>query len=114
MVPLKNSICVLFVFALVPVFAAAQRLPEGVAPQHYSVTFAPDLQKATFSGEETIQVQVLKPVSAVTLNAAELQFQEAGITQGDVSQVVQAAMDPEKEQATLTVAAPLAPGPASI
>src|SRR6267154_4867249 len=71
MVPLKKSIYALFVF--LPVLAVAQRLPEGVVPQHYSVTFAPDLQKATFSGEETIQVQVVKPASAVTLNAAELQ-----------------------------------------
>src|SRR5258708_1734896 len=112
MVLLKKSVCVLFV--LIPALAVAQRLPEGIVPQHYSVTFVPDLQKATFSGEETIQVQVLKPTSAITLNAAELQFQEASVTQGDRSQDAQAAMNPEKEQATLTVAAQLVPGPASI
>src|SRR6266700_3174837 len=109
---LKKSVCALFVF--LPVFAAAQRLPEGVTPQHYSVTFAPDLQKATFSGEETIDVQVLKPTSAITLNAAELEFQEATLTQGEKSQVAQAAVDSGKEQATFTVAAPLVPGPASV
>src|SRR5258708_19761417 len=112
MVLLKKSVCVLFV--LIPALAVAQRLPEGIVPQHYSVTFVPDLQKATFSGEETIQVQVLKPTSAITLKAAELQFQEASVTQGDRSQDAQAAMDTEKEQETLTVAAQLVPGPASI
>jgi len=112
MVLLKKSICALFI--LLPALAVAQRLPEGVVPQHYSVTITPDLQKATFSGEETIQVQVLKPASAVMLNAAELQFQEASIVQGEQTQAAQAAMDADKEQATLTVAAQLVPGPASI
>src|SRR6266566_1042612 len=112
MVLLKKSVYILFV--LLPVLAVAQRLPEGIVPQHYSVTFAPDLQKATFSGEETIQVQVVKPASAVMLNAAELQFQEASIVQGEQTQAAQAAMDADKEQATLTVAAQLVPGPASI
>lgn len=97
-----------------PMFAAAQRLPQGVVPQNYTLTFTPDLQKATFSGEETIEVQLTKPAAAITLNAAELEFQQAEITQDGKSQTAQASFAPEKEQATLTVAQPLAPGPAAI
>jgi aminopeptidase N len=104
-----------FVFILlIPGLAGAQRLPEGVVPQHYDLTFTPDLQKATFGGEETIQVQLLKPSTAVTLNSAELEFQQAEITQGDKAQAAQATFDPDREQATLHVTTPLETGPASI
>jgi aminopeptidase N len=48
------------------------------------------------------------------LNAAELQFQLAEITQNEKTQAVQASFTPEKEQATLTVATPLEPGAATI
>jgi len=47
MVLLKKSICALFI--LLPALAVAQRLPEGVVPQHYSVTITPDLQKDHYS-----------------------------------------------------------------
>jgi aminopeptidase N len=112
MAPVRKLVWILFV--ILPAFAAAQRLPEGVVPQHYDLTFTPDLEKATFAGEEIIQVQVLKPVSAITLNAAELEIQEAAITQGDKAQPAQTSFQPEKEQVTLTVAGALEPGPADI
>ena len=41
--------------------AAAQRLPDTVVPDHYTLWFAPDLDKATFRGRETIRVQVKAP-----------------------------------------------------
>jgi len=109
---LKKILCM--AMALMPMLVAAQRLPEGVTPEHYALTFTPDLQKATFAGEETIDVQVQKATSAITLNAAELQFQEATVTQGEKTQTAQTSLSPEKEQATLTVAEALQPGPASI
>jgi aminopeptidase N len=102
------------VLLLLPLLAAAQRLPGGVTPEHYAVTFAPDLQRAVFAGEETIDVQVTKATTAITLNAIELQFQQATVTQGEKTQAAQAALSPEKEQATLTVGEELQPGPASI
>lgn len=110
---LKRYISV-FILVLIPTFATAQRLPKGVDPQHYDLTFTPDLQKATFSGEETVDVQLLKPSSAITLNSAELEFQQAEITQAGKTQTAQTSFAPEKEQATLTVPEPLAAGPASI
>ena len=36
----------------------AQRLPGGVTPVHYALTITPDLAKARFAGEETIEVVV--------------------------------------------------------
>jgi hypothetical protein len=52
----------------------AQRLPGGVTPEHYALTVTPDLAKARFAGSETIEVVLDKPASAITLNAAEIEF----------------------------------------
>jgi aminopeptidase N len=112
MAPLKKSALILFLF--LPLLAGAQRLPYGVSPQHYGLTFTPDLQKATFAGEETIDVEVNKVTSSITLNAAELEFQEATVTQDNRTQAAKWAFTPEKEQVTLTVTDELQPGPASI
>ena len=54
--------------------ARAQRLPGGVRPEHYSLVITPDLAKARFAGEETIEVVLDKPAKAITLNAAEIEF----------------------------------------
>ena len=101
-------------FFMLPLLAAAQRLPGGILPEHYAVAFTPDLQKAAFGGEETIDVQVQAATKAITLNAIEIQFQQASISQGEKAQPAQVSLSPEKEQATLTVAEELQPGPASI
>src|SRR5215472_13351598 len=112
MPPLKKLVCMALLLS--PMLAGAQRLPGGVTPDHYTLTFTPDLQKATFAGEETIDIQIEKPVSAITLNAAELQLQEATVTQGEKTQTAETSLVPEKEQVTVTVGEALQPGPASI
>ena len=112
MLPLKRIVCLLVVF--LPLMAAAQRLPNGVTPRHYSLTFTPDLQKAVFTGDETIDVEIAKAGSSITLNAIELEFQEAAITQDGKTQVAKWTFAPEKEQATLSVPEDLQPGTASI
>jgi len=112
MAPLKKTVCVIMM--LMPMLAGAQRLPGAVTPDHYALTFTPDVVKATFAGEETIDVQVLKATSAIVLNSAELELQEATVTQGEKTQPAQTSLAPEKEQATLTLAEELQPGPATI
>ena len=52
----------------------AQRLPGGVRPEHYSLVITPDLKAATFAGRETIDVVLDAPATAITLNAAEIEF----------------------------------------
>jgi aminopeptidase N len=112
MARLRNFAWILFV--ILPALAGAQRLPDGIVPRHYDLTFTPNLETATFTGQETIDVQVVKPGPAITLNAAELEIQEASVTQGEKTQAAQASFQPEKEQVTLTLADPLEAGPASI
>ncbi|HEU4416621.1 MAG TPA: M1 family metallopeptidase [Candidatus Angelobacter sp.] len=109
---LKKSAWITLLF--LPLLAQAQRLPYGVTPQHYSLTFTPDLQKAVFAGEETIDVEINQATSAITLNAIELEFQEATVTQESNAQPAKWTFAPEKEQATLTVGNDLQPGPATI
>jgi aminopeptidase N len=97
-----------------PALAGGQRLPFAVAPQHYALTFTPDLEKAVFSGDETIDVEVNKVTNTIVLNAIELEFQEATITEEGKTQNAKWSFAPETQQATLTVAEDLQPGPASI
>jgi len=97
--------------------AQAQRLPSGVRPQHYSLTITPDLAKARFAGSETIEVVLDAPTSAITLNAAEIEFGAVKAQVGDFSPTFEDAtvtLDAEKEQATFTFARPLAAGPVTL
>jgi aminopeptidase N len=109
---LKKSVWIIFIF--LPLVASAQRLPYGVSARHYSLTFTPDLQKAVFGGDETIDVEVNQVTNSITLNAMDLEFQEATVTQDSKTQVAKWTFAAEKEQVTLTVADELQPGPASL
>jgi len=91
-----------------------QRLPNTVVPESYDLTLQPNLAAATFSGQEVIHVIVSTPTSAVTLNSAELGFQQVTITAGGTQQAATASFDQKSEQATLTVAKALGKGPAEI
>jgi len=104
--------------------AQAQRLPSGVRPQHYSLTITPDLAKARFAGSETIEVVLDAPTSAITLNAAEIEFgavtasvgrergqQQTQIPFGNDKQNAAVTLDAAKEQATLSFARALPAGP---
>ncbi len=80
--------------------ATAQRLPDTVRPKHYSLILTPDLGSATFTGSETIDVQILKPVDSITLNAIEIKFQSVKTKLN--GKVLDAAIteDTDKQQAT--------------
>jgi aminopeptidase N len=109
---LKKRVFILLL--ILPALAQAQRLPQDAVPEHYDLTFTPDLAQATFAGEETIQVKLLKPSAAITLNAAELQIQEATVLQAENLQTAQVTFHPESEQVTLALPARMPAGPASI
>ncbi|MGA7220424.1 MAG: M1 family peptidase, partial [Candidatus Sulfotelmatobacter sp.] len=102
-------------FALVALsLAAAQRLPEVAAPENYKLSFSPDLEKATFDGDETISIRVLKPTSEITLNAVGIDFHDVTITSGGSSQKAKVTPEKEKEMVVLSVEKPLSAGPATV
>ena len=92
----------------------AQRLPELAVPDNYKLAFAPDFTKNNFTGDEIIQVRVLKPTSEIVLNAAEIDFEAVTITSGSTTQKAKVTVDKEKEIATLTVGNAIQPGSATI
>src|SRR5262245_41798681 len=79
-----------------------------VVPARYDLRLEPDLERATFAGEETVAVTVVEAVSAVVLHAAELEIQSVAAESAD-GVVLQgtAALDPAAERARLVFPAPL-------
>jgi aminopeptidase N len=118
MLPSSGSAPTLVVFVIVTLgaadFSAAQRLADGVTPKHYTLRFAPDLAGENFTGSARIQVDVAAPGSTIVLNALELAVSDARVTQAGKTSAASVALDAGKQRATLTVAAPLSPGPAQI
>ena len=111
---MKRTFAVLTFLALTLSLAAAQRLPEVARPDNYKLTFTPDLEKATFEGDEAISLRVLKPTSEITLNAADIDFHDVTVTSGGVTQQAKVIPEKEKEMVVLSVEKPLAAGPATI
>jgi aminopeptidase N/puromycin-sensitive aminopeptidase len=94
--------------------AQAQRLPNTVLPQHYSLTLTPDLKAATFAGKETIDVTLSEPTSSITLNAHDLKFASVKISSGGKDQTATVSQNAEKEQATFTVPDQIPSGKATL
>ncbi len=111
---MKKFVYIPLLLLLAATLATAQRLPGDVAPTHYQLTLTPDLQKATFTGDEVIDVRVLKATPSITLNCAEITFTDATVTAGGSPQQANVTLNAEKETATLALAKPLAPGTAQI
>jgi aminopeptidase N len=80
----------------------AQRLPTTVIPTHYTLKLAPDLEAATFSGEEAIDVNLSQPANSITLNAIEIAFQSVTILASGSEQTGTVSLDAGKQQATFT------------
>ncbi len=110
--------------------ANAARLPLTVIPSHYAITITPDMEKETFHGEETIDVDVKEPVSTITMNAIGFTYDRAtvetrtssqfasphaaGAAMGAQITVATAVPNANDETVTLTLPQPIAAGPASI
>ena len=107
----RNTLLTLAALTLfVTTAAQAQRLPAGVHPEAYKLILAPDLQAATFTGEETIDLTLDTASTTITLNAAEIKF--LSVTSG--SQTATVTLDEDKEQATFTFPQALPAGKATL
>ena len=87
------------------------RLPTTVVPSRYDIRLEPDLEAATFAGQETIAITVSEPVSEILLNAAELVIRSVSVQTAD-GQVVEgsASLDEAAERARLAFPRPIPPG----
>jgi aminopeptidase N/puromycin-sensitive aminopeptidase len=98
--------------------ANAQRLPQTVRPERYTLTLIPDLKAATFTGDENIVVTLEEPTDHITLNAAEITFQAVfGFTGTALTgrpPWAKVTLDKEKQQATITFPHVLPAGEASL
>jgi aminopeptidase N len=92
----------------------AQRLPEGVVPEHYQLTFTPNLKDATFSGDEIINVRVLKPTTIITINSAEIKFTSATVESHGETLNAKVITDDDREQANIIAPRAIAVGPARL
>ena len=93
--------------------ATAQRLPTTVVPTHYTLVLAPDLKTTTFSGAESIDVNIAHP-RTITLNAIEIAFQSVTIFPNGPQQTGSVSLDSDKQQATFTFPATIPAGNATI
>jgi aminopeptidase N/puromycin-sensitive aminopeptidase len=92
----------------------AQRLPSTVRPEHYTLTLTPDLKAATFSGVESIDLDLAEPTASITLNATEIAFQSVTVTAAGKEQKAAVSLDADKQQATFTFSEKLPAGKATL
>jgi aminopeptidase N len=102
------------VFCLLSAGASAQRLPAGVTPASYTLWFAPDLEKETFRGRESIAVNVAAPTKTITVNAAEITFGEVVVEDSAGKQSARVALNEKDETASFTVARAIPRGTATL
>ncbi|MBA3883480.1 MAG: M1 family metallopeptidase [Chthoniobacterales bacterium] len=79
------------------------KLPKHVVPQEYAVRIAPDLKKLTFSGSETIKLDVRKPARELVFNAADITIATASF---DGKSIPKSAITLNAEDELVTVTLP--------
>jgi aminopeptidase N len=79
------------------------KLPKEVVPTDYSIRIIPDLDKLTFTGMETVKLNVRTRVRQLVLNALELKIEAASI---DSKEVPASAIKTDNKNELLTLALP--------
>src|SRR6266446_6501691 len=88
------------------------KLPKDVVPKHYALRIVPAATHESFEGRAQIEIEVVRPVAAIELNAVDLDFDTARLRSDAGAETVLAPkFDRERETVTLTPAAgPIAAG----
>ena len=89
---------------------SSHRLPRHVLPRRYDLNLRPDLSDHVFSGTVSIEVDVVDPVDALVLNAAELSIHSATWTDAGGTAGCVVDLDDDLEQVRLTPPGQLASG----
>ena len=86
------------------------KLPKEVVPADYAIRIVPDLGKLTFTGSETVNLNVRAPMRELVLNVGELEISGASVD--DKSLPPDAIkIDKQNELLKLGLADELSPGP---
>jgi aminopeptidase N len=107
---LSFTICVL----MLSVAGYTQRLPNVARPQRYTLQLTPDLQGATFTGRETIDLILERPADSIALNAWQLKFDAVTADVGGRTLPAEVSLDPGRQQATFHFARTLPAGPVTL
>ena len=91
-------------------------LPTNVKPAKYDITLEPDFSTFTFAGSETVQIEVLSPTTAITLNSIEIDIHSCAVTPagGAELQAQSISFDEDAETATFEFGAELPTGEATL
>ncbi len=93
-----------------PVFsfgATPGKLPKAVVPIHYALDITPDPDKLTFSGSESVDIEVREPTERLVLNAVDITI-GAGAVEGEAAP--QITSDPAAQTVTFAFPHPIAAG----
>ena len=85
------------------------KLPKEVVPTGYSIRIVPKIDQFTFTGTETVKLNVRSPVHQLVLNTLELKIEAASVDGKDLPASA-IKTDKEKELLTLTLPFKLAQG----
>src|ERR1022692_2240143 len=87
------------------------KLPKNVVPISYDIQLKPNIGKRSFTGSETVALDVRKPAKTITLNANTIAIASAKLL-GSNGRVERAAIaiDVRQQIATLTFQKEIAPG----
>src|SRR5437667_4504788 len=85
------------------------KLPKEVVPTGYSIRIVPKIDQFTFTGTETVKLNVRSPVHQLVLNTLELKIESASVDGKDLPASA-IKTDKEKELLTLTLPFKLAQG----
>jgi aminopeptidase N len=83
------------------------KLPKQVRPTDYAIWIKPDIKKLTFTGRETVKLNVEQATSELILNAADLAVSEAKL---DGKTIPKTKFDAKNELLTIAAPGELTPG----
>jgi aminopeptidase N len=83
------------------------KLPKNVVPEHYAIRITPDIEKRTFAGTETIELDARESVKQLVLNAVEIKISKAAI---DGKAIPASAIKLDAKNETVTLSADLTAG----
>jgi aminopeptidase N len=85
------------------------KLPKEVVPTEYAIRIVPNLENFTFTGSESVKLNVRSPVHQLVLNGLELKIEAVSLDGKELS-LSAIKTDNEKELLTLTLPSELAAG----